>query len=286
MPTEGLSVRKPDKKFYMNMDPSPMTPDQILTEAKASCSTDDDATQDLYFIRIEKNTEPFIHKLNYDTKYLKQFKQIISESDASMKQSERVKFWQVRSQTNENMIGFLNNVQDQIFSYAKYYLLGSLYDPKSNLPNGMPKSFQDELDIVYEKLGLNGKNSAIEQKQIIFHLMNSYEHVDRNLLKKAFKQANLNEKQYKLFDAHLAKIGSKLKELASTFRRKHICLLIDKYLHQIPWECLTILKQQCITRMPSIHFLLSHLQLSKLSLRKDSAYYIVDPVSIIILVKC
>ncbi len=276
---------KPDlheKKIFLNMEPSPNTPEKTpATNTKVANS--DEITQDLYLIRIEKHTEPFIHKLNYNLKYLKQFKQIIQESDESMKHSERAKFWQTRNQINQNLIHFLNELQDQVFSHAKYFLLGSLFDPNSNLPNAIPRAFQDEVNSVNEKLGLiNSRSSVVEeqQKKIIFHLMNSYEYLDRKLIKNAFKFANLNEKQFKLFVDYLAKSESRLRDLFANYKRKHICLLIDKYLHQIPWECLTILKQQCITRMPSIHFLLSHLQLSKLNLNRDSAFYIVDPVSL------
>ncbi len=41
---------------------------------------------------LSKHTEPFIRKLNFNLKYLKQFKQIIMESDESMKPSKRVKY--------------------------------------------------------------------------------------------------------------------------------------------------------------------------------------------------
>ena len=67
------------------------------------------------------------------------------------------------------------------------------------------------------------------------------------------------------------------KSKLSNLKRKHVCLLVDKHLHQIPWESLPSAKKQSITRMPSIHFLLSHLKLNKLSINKEKAFYIVDP---------
>ena len=48
-------------------------------------------------------------------------------------------------------------------------------------------------------------------------------------------------------------------------------------MHQIPWESLPTAKKQAITRMPSIHFLLSHLRVNKLTINKENAFYIVDP---------
>ena len=60
-------------------------------------------------------------------------------------------------------------------------------------------------------------------------------------------------------------------------KRNHVCLLIDKNLHQIPWESLPIVEKQSITRMPSMHFLFCLLETSKTKISKNNAYYIVDP---------
>ncbi len=38
-----------------------------------------------------------------------------------------------------------------------------------------------------------------------------------------------------------------------TLKRNHVCLLIDKKLHQIPWECLQMVEKQSIMRMPLMH---------------------------------
>ena len=50
-------------------------------------------------------------------------------------------------------------------------------------------------------------------------------------------------------------------------------------MHQIPWECLPSTKNQTISRMPSIHFLLSHIQINSININKEKAFYIVDPGS-------
>jgi separase len=78
-----------------------------------------------------------------------------------------------------------------------------------------------------------------------------------------------------MFTEHFIK--SQLLVKFSSFERKHVCLLIDKSLHQIPWECLPTLRQQTITRMPSIHFLLAHLKTCAATINKQNAFYIVDP---------
>ena len=50
-------------------------------------------------------------------------------------------------------------------------------------------------------------------------------------------------------------------------------------MHQIPWESMPFTKNQLITRMPSIHFLQSHLAINSFTINKERAYYIVDPGS-------
>ena len=47
----------------------------------------------------------------------------------------------------------------------------------------------------------------------------------------------------------------------------------------MPWECLPAVKEQSISRMPSIHFLASHILINSFQINKDKAYYIVDPGS-------
>ena len=61
-------------------------------------------------------------------------------------------------------------------------------------------------------------------------------------------------------------------------KRKHVCLLIDKYLHQISWESLPITQNQAISRMPSMHFLVALLKNQKtMTITKNKAYCIIDP---------
>ena len=84
----------------------------------------------------------------------------------------------------------------------------------------------------------------------------------------------------------LALITSKSKTSSKTYIRapseikvknqKHICMLIDKCLHEIPWERLTFMDIN-ITRMPSFRFLIAHWYTCKNKIHKEKAFYIVDP---------
>jgi separase len=96
----------------------------------------------------------------------------------------------------------------------------------------------------------------------------SYEEL-LNALKTQFGEKDLE--RYARFLLYQAKLT------LNSHERKHVCLLVDKYLHQIPWECLPCTKTQPMSRMPSIHFLVSHIQTNSLQINKDKAFYIVDP---------
>jgi hypothetical protein len=130
---------------------------------------------------------------------------------------------------------------------------------------------------------------TIHQKQIVFYIFNflfdekilNQELTQKKLqknLKAAFKYAGFSEndcdKFYEyIYDNYIINRDFKMGKL----KRNHVCLLIDKNLHQIPWESLPIVEKQSITRMPSMHFVSSLLESSKTKISKNNAYYIVDP---------
>ncbi len=59
--------------------------------------------------------------------------------------------------------------------------------------------------------------------------MNSYEYLDKKLIKNAFEFANLNEKKFNLFVDYFTESKSRLRDLFANYKRKHICLLIVKF---------------------------------------------------------
>jgi separase len=237
----------------------------------------------LYLLRLERNRVPFLFKLeNFNEKVLEKFKQIIKENDASMKQNDKKKFWEIRGALNKRLIEYLKDIDKNLFDFARYFLLGSYSDKK------VMKKCEEEIKKFYDKFGLKLEGLAIDQKQIVFYIFNflfdgkilNQELTQKRLqenLKSAFKYAKFNENDCDKFYEYIYDnyINGDFK--MGKLKRNHVCLLIDKNLHQIPWECLPIVEKQSITRMPSMHFLSILLETSKTKISKNNAYYIVDP---------
>lgn len=214
----------------------------------------------LYAVRLESGNEPFYYRLKYDRKYTEEFKQIIAENDRSMKQSDRNKFWSTRSQLNSRLAAFTEEIEKNVLSYAKALLLGSF------------KEFNLDKFIERIKSELSLVNLTKSQTNLLKLIVGGLEYLDSKLIRQGLK-TEFDDAKLDTITNYLVDRKAKL----SGLKRKHVCLLVDKHLHQIPWESLPSAKKQSITRMPSIHFLLSHLKVNKLSINKENAFYIVDP---------
>lgn len=65
--------------------------------------------------------------------------------------------------------------------------------------------------------------------------------------------------------------------------RKHVVLILDKFLHMLPWESMPVLRSCSVSRVPSWQFLLSQLQLLKqqadgrLMVDTRSTFYVLNP---------
>jgi hypothetical protein len=260
----------------------------------------------IYLVRIERNRVPFLFRLgNFNQKALKKFKQIMEDND---KHHEKLRFYRkfMNSKTgdvikqnmfleecsnnmyalNKRLIECLKEIDENVFDFARYFLIGSYSGKK------MIRKCYKEINKFYEKFGLKVESLTIEQKQIVFHIFNILfddkilnqelsQTKLKNNLKAAFKYAGFDandfDKFYNYLDSKYINREDKKVKKRRKVKRNHVCLLIDKNLHQIPWECLPITEKQSITRMPSIHFLMTLLETSKTKIDKSSVYYIVDP---------
>jgi hypothetical protein len=219
---------------------------------------------DLFIVRLEKNVEPYLAKVKYNQKFSDEFKTIMIENDKSMKLVERSKFWSSRSALNKRLYNYLEELESTVFSYSKPLLLGSYLNHSMN-----DLIYQFRREILQPGDFINSK-----QRSLLSMLFLGLEHYDIDDLRLALK-TEFSEQVVEAYACYLLDQKAKL----ANADRKHVCLLTDKNLHQIPWECLPSTKSQMISRMPSIHFLSSHIQINSLNINKDKAFYIVDPGS-------
>jgi hypothetical protein len=166
---------------------------------------------DLHLVRLEAGTEPLTYKLKYDRKYTEEFKQIITENDKSMKQSDRNKFWTTRSLLNSRLSAFTEEIEKNVLSFAKPLLMGSF------------KQFNMEKFIDRLKNDLNlGAISKIHHDLIKIVAL-GVDILDSKEMKEALR-TEFDETIADLISAYVLEKKSKMASL----KRKHVCLLVDK----------------------------------------------------------
>jgi separase len=255
--TSSLSFNEMDSQYLFNFV------GRVLPSNSVAVALVLNNMNDLFIIRLERDCEPFFYELKYNQKYNESFKQIMIENDLSMKQTDRTKFWSTRNTLNKRLYKFLEDLESNVFTgVSKALLLGSYLNLDMKQ---LVRSFKRDLRIA---------SLTESQERLISVVLLGIEYLTTSELTGALRQEFSDSQVDKFSDYLLVKKIDLAKE-----KRKHICLLIDKNLHQIPWECLPTTKDQLISRMPSIHFLQSHIQVTSLNINKDKTYYIVDPGS-------
>jgi separase len=58
---------------------------------------------------------------------------------------------------------------------------------------------------------------------------------------------------------------------------QHLILILDKPLEKFPWESMPFLNHRSISRIPSLSFLVEHLEICKKVLDPTSAFYVLNP---------
>jgi hypothetical protein len=243
---------------------------------------------DLYLVRLEKSCRPMLIKFSFHKRILDDFRWIMTENDKSMKCLDRNKFWSMRNQLNKKLAQFLTDLEVTVFGEKKYLMLGSYLDYDLDT---LCEEFKNEF-----RLGII--NLSAEKELLLKNLILGIEFYSSDDIKSTLK--SIYEKYY--IDSYYYYFADKLKAKLLGAKRKHACLLLDKVslfilydlklllilniifyikknLHQIPWETMPCTTNQLITRMPSIHFLQTHLTVNSFHINKESAYYIVDPGS-------
>lgn len=235
--------------------------ENILPESCVVISLVLGESDDLYLTRFEAKNNPILIKLKYNKKLNDEFRTIMVENDRSMKQSDRNKFWSSRSALNKKLDSYLEEFESTVFSFYKSLLLGSFID----------LSIDKIIEDFKKKFFSNSKLNKNQENLLRLLILGLEEYTFEDILNclKNFSSDSIGEFAEYFF--------TQIKPKIQNAKRKHVCLLIDKNLHQIPFECFPSTRSQPITRMPSIHFLQTHIKINSLSLNKEKAFYIVDP---------
>ena len=158
-------------------------------------------------------------------------------------------------------------MDENLFGFCRYLLLGSYLD-KTTI-----KKCEDEIRKFYDSFSIKMSDLSAEQKQIvgcIFNFLLDEEIMEQEVtqeniikhLKSAFEFIGFTDNK-RFVDYIIQNFRDKKSLRTRDIKRKHVCLLIDNYLHQISWESLPITQNQAISRMPSMHFLVALLKNQK-----------------------
>ncbi|CAG0908371.1 unnamed protein product, partial [Cyprideis torosa] len=75
-----------------------------------------------------------------------------------------------------------------------------------------------------------------------------------------------------------ARPGAGGRQKTSKLVRGPVILVLDTSIHQLPWEALPMVKNQCFTRIPCIHYMLDRLSLhSTPTVSPDNVYFLANP---------
>ncbi len=239
----------------------------------------------LYMIRIEKKLEPCVLKLeNFSLNLINKIKKLIEKYNELLSSLSIIdikkkgeEFLNQRFELNERLKKYLKEL-DQSFGFARNFMSGS-YSHDETI-----SKCQQEINNFYKSFDLNPSNISIKQKSVIYYLFNvvfdgiSNEKMAEKHFQEAFVYAQFNNIQSKCFSNYLVNKYIKTPIETKNVEKTHVCLLIDKSLHVIPWESLPMFRNQNITRMILMRFLIAYLQsTNKIKKEQEKAFYIIDP---------
>lgn len=175
-------------------------------------------TDHVYLIRLERGLEPMLIKLNYERRYNEEFRQIMSENDASMKCTDRRKFWNVRNGLNRTLKSFLGELEANVFGRHRVLLLGSF-----GVDERLEQSVLDEFKRRFFTVTLT-KDRLLCLKLILLGL-------DRTTTSEQI----CTELRFNFETSHISEIerwiSESVKPRVIGLSRKHVCLIVDRVIN-------------------------------------------------------
>lgn len=169
----------------------------------------------LYLIRLEKDVEPLLVKLKYQRRFSDEFRQIMSENDVSMKESDRKKFWNARNSLNKRLSAYLQELEDKVFGHYRSLLIGSYGDDAT-----VEKTTEKEFKRKFAHLMSLTDERLLTIKCVSLGIDRTAPELIREQLKASFDSIHVPEIEKWLCDV--------LKPKLAGLKRKHVCLIVDR----------------------------------------------------------
>nr|XP_006819432.1 PREDICTED: uncharacterized protein LOC102810216 [Saccoglossus kowalevskii] len=184
-----------------------------------------------------------------------QFRQIQVENK-NMKETNKKKWWKIREDLNTRLKALLSNMENELLGCWKVLLLGRSED----------EQIAKHITMVTAKFTKLYKLEAM-QSQLLQYLLHGMTWLDRYHIMSGLSAVTgipMNSDELNTMCNEILTLRDEIdaKFEMKSIKRCPVILVLDKHVQQLPWESLSIINasKQSISRMPSIQFILSHLQ--------------------------
>ncbi|XP_039188651.1 separin [Crotalus tigris] len=241
-------------------------------------STQPETTGDILLLtRLEKDAIPVniqiqtLHAKVSLSAALSEFEAILQKQKEISNFTEKEDWWTGRIALDKRMMALMDSLEIHVLSCWKIALLptcenDSLMEEASHLLTHLRECGCEKVDIALLKVILAG--SHLLTPQLVEHLVRG--------LRPAQPERALSL---------LQETVDKLKLYTGQAPSGHLVLVLDKHLQKLPWENIPCLRNQSITRLPSLHFLLSYSLMKKYQeetilnhgVSNSSTFYVLNP---------
>ncbi|XP_034275057.1 separin isoform X2 [Pantherophis guttatus] len=241
-------------------------------------STQPETTGDILLLtRLEKGATPVniqiqtLHAKVSLSAALSEFEAILQKQKEISNFTQKEDWWTGRIALDKRMMALMDSLETHVLSCWKIALLpacenDSLVKEATHLLTHLRECGCEKVDLALLKVILAG--SHLLTPQLVEHLVRG-----------------LHPAQPERALSLLQETVDKLKSYTGQAPSGHLVLVLDKHLQKLPWENIPCLRSQSITRLPSLHFLLSYSLAKKYreetildhGVDSSSTFYVLNP---------
>ncbi|GAB6019039.1 Separin [Chamberlinius hualienensis] len=232
---------------------------------------------ELIITRLEHKCQPLVIKTNIGdspgvSDVLSEFRNIIETHSLSHRLTDKIVWSKRRSETNDRLKVFLASMENVWLGYWKGLLLGG----------PIHEDDIEKLKIVVKKILTKLLKYGYDQinQRVLKLFIDSLPWLNNSQVRQglaAILNTSVDDGQ---LTACIQIVQQEAKSLCSkTFSRKKAVFILDREFHNLPWENMPIVADMAVTRMPSIHFVQSHLTRYSHPKAVDTsnAYFVLNP---------
>ncbi|XP_070549633.1 separin-like isoform X2 [Ptychodera flava] len=246
--------------------------------------------QHMVLSRIQRDNEPIIvkipikqnHSKNLD-QIMEEFANILAESKRSVKEMNKQTWWRTRKDLDNQLQVLLQDLENSVLQCWKVLLPGNIVDDQTD------QEIKKSTCQLYRLLAKQKLSTM--QKQLLQSLLEGHHWLSERQVQQGISWATGMEVKSPEFQAFYKEYESLAKKLEDkhdleSIQKHPVILILDKTVQRLPWECIPILYTGSVCRMPSLRFVLSHIQQRQYSdsvlsrgVNPSKTSYVINPSS-------